>query len=319
MPQRTRIVMFGTGNFALPTFEHLYGTGHNVVGLVTQPERPQGRNQERIMCRTKQAALTHKIPIAQPEQVNAAESLELIKSWEPGLFVTAAYGQILSGELLALAPLGGINLHASLLPSYRGAAPVARAIQNGERETGVTVIRMTPQIDAGGIILRKSTPIGPDETAGELEVRLARLGAPLVVEAVAEIVHGAARILKQKKASVTRAPKLRKEDGQIDWSLAAQQIHNLVRAMHPWPSAFTNWYPEQAGKSPVRLLIHKTHVQEGQGDPGRVLESHGDKLVIGTGQGTVRILNVQPAGKRPMPVDEFLRGHHVSQGDRMAP
>lgn len=317
MPQRTRIVMFGTGNFALPTFEQLTATGHNVVGLVTQPERPQGRNQERIVCRTKQAAQAHKIPIAQPEDVNAPESLALIKSWDPGLFVTAAYGQILSADLLALALLGGINLHGSLLPAYRGAAPVARAIQNGEHETGVTVIRMTPQIDAGGVILKKATPIGPEETAGELEVRLARLGAPLVVEAIDEIVHGRERILKQKKASVTRAPKLCKEDGQIDWTLPAQAIHNLVRAMHPWPSAFTSWHPEQVGKDPVRLLIHKTHVHEGHGEPGRVIEAHGDQFVVATGEGALRLLVVQPAGKRLMPADDFLRGHHAMPGDRM--
>ena len=236
-----RIIMLGTGDFALPTFEHLIETGHDVVALVTQPDRPQGRKQELIASLIKRSAESRGITVDQPEDVNAAEALERVRELKPDLLVTAAYGQILSPTLLSIPRLGGINLHGSILPAYRGAAPVARAIQNGETASGVTVIRMTPKIDAGGIVSIARTPIGPDETAGELEFRLARLGAPLVVEAIAALDAGSITILPQDRLKVTKAPKLRKEDGLIDWQKPAQAIHDLVRAMQPWPVAQTTW------------------------------------------------------------------------------
>ena len=196
--------MLGTGDFAVPTFVRLAETGHRMIGLVTQPDRPQGRKQELIPSRIKAEAVARGIPVFQPEDVNASEALAVIREMGPDLLVTAAYGQILSAELLGIAPLGGINLHGSILPKYRGAAPVARAIQNGETETGVTVIRMTPRIDAGGMIAVARTPIDPDETAGELEDRLAEIGAPLIVEAVAAVAEGRATILPQEKVSGSR-------------------------------------------------------------------------------------------------------------------
>ena len=249
-------------------------TGHQVAAL-TQPDRPQGRKQELIPSRIKQAAVARGIPVLQPENVNAPESLEQIRQLGPDLLVTAAYGQILSPDLLSIPRLGGINLHGSILPAYRGAAPVARAIQNGETETGVTVILMTPRIDAGGMIAFARTPIGPDETAGELEARLAAIGAPLVASSIAPLAAGKARIIPQDRSKVTRAPKLSKEDGLIDWSRPAQAIHNLVRAMQPWPLASTTWTSrDPASKGGLRLIIHKTrldgpeHVHSGT-SPGR--------------------------------------------------
>ena len=223
-----RIIVLGTGDFALPMFEYLYEAGHEILALITQPDRPQGRKQELIPSPIKKAAQARGVSVLQPENVNAAESLEQVRTLGPDLLVTAAYGQILSADLLAIPRLGGINLHGSILPAYRGAAPVARAIQNGETETGVTVIRMTPKIDAGGMIAFARTPIGPDETAGELEDRLAALGAPLVARSIIEVASGTAEVIPQDRSKVTKAPKLRKEDGLIDWSLPAQAIHNLV-------------------------------------------------------------------------------------------
>jgi methionyl-tRNA formyltransferase len=317
MPPSTRIVMLGTGDFALPTFLRLLDTGHHVLALITQPDRPQGRKQELIPSRIKQAALARGIPVEQPENVNAPESLEQIRGLAPDLLVTAAYGQILSPELLGVPPLGGINLHGSVLPRYRGAAPVARAIQNGEPETGVTVIRMTPRIDAGGMIAVARTPIAPDETAGELEGRLAELGAPLVVEAIRAIEAGTSRVIPQEKAQVTKAPKLRKEDGIIDWTKPAQAVHDLVRAMQPWPIASTHWHASgDAGSAPLRLIVHKTRVGEGSGRPGEILEASGPRLTVAAGQGAVSLLVVQVAGKKPMGVEEFLRGHRIAPGDR---
>ena len=300
--------MLGTKDFALPTFEHLCETGHGVVALVTQPDRPQGRKQLLIPGLIKLAAIARGIRVEQPEDVNDPSSLAMIRSLDPDLLVTAAYGQILSADLLSIPPMGGINLHGSILPAYRGAAPVSRAIQRGEIETGVTVIRMTPRIDAGGMMAFASTPIDPDETAGELEDRLALLGAPLIARAIAELVAGSAKILPQDRSKVTKAPKLGKEDGRIDWSKSNREIHNLIRAMQPWPIASTHWLRPDG---PARLIIHQSRPVEGQGEPGRVLEATGDRLVVAAGSGAVGLLKVQLEGKKVLPVEEFLRGHQL--------
>jgi methionyl-tRNA formyltransferase len=320
----TRIVMLGTGDFALPTILHLLDSGHQVVHLITQPDRPQGRKQELIPNRIKTAAVERGVAVFQPEDVNAPVSLEAIRSWQPDLLVTAAYGQILSGALLAIPRLGGINLHGSVLPAYRGAAPVARAIERGETQTGVTVILMSPRVDAGGMIKVATTPIDPDETAGALEDRLAELGAPLVAEAVAELEAGTARIIPQEKARVTKAPKLRKEDGLIDWSRPARGVHDHVRAMQPWPTAFTFLHraPERgSGSEPLRLIVHRTEPLDAPTGraPGEVAEAAGDRVVVAAGTGAVRLVTVQIAGKKPMPVADFLRGHPVDPGDRFGP
>jgi methionyl-tRNA formyltransferase len=315
-----RLIFLGTGEFALPTFEHLVETGHEVAALVTQPDRPQGRKQEIIPAPIKRSAEARGIAVFQPEDVNAPKSLEHIRAIGPELLVTAAYGQILSAELLSIPRLGGINLHGSVLPSYRGASPVARAIQNGDTTTGVTVIRMTPRIDAGGIIAIARTEIGPDETAGELEERLARLGAPLVAESIAAMAAGEVPIIPQEKANVTRAPKLRKEDGAIDWSRPSRAVHDHVRAMQPWPVASTTWIPrDDAGREPTRIIVHKTRVAEGRGRPGEVIDAEGDRLIVAAGEGAVQLLVVQLAGKKPVGAAEFLRGHRIQPGDILGP
>ena len=306
-----RIVMLGTKDFALPTFEYLCETGHGVVALVTQPDRPQGRKQVLIPSRIKEVALARGIRVEQPEDINAPAALEMIRSLDPDLLVTAAYGQILSAALLSIPTWGGINLHGSILPAYRGAAPVARAIERGESETGVTVIRMTPKIDAGGMMAFARTPIGLDETAGEVEDRISVLGAPLVAQAIAELVAGSAKILPQDRSKVTKAPKLTKEDGRIDWSRSGLEIHNLIRAMQPWPVASTHW---QRPGGPMRIIVHQAQPAEGQGSPGQVLESFEDRLVIAAGSGAVRLLRVQLEGKKPSPVADFLRGYQLAGG-----
>jgi methionyl-tRNA formyltransferase len=318
-----RIVVLGTGDFALPIFDALCNSGHQVLALVTQPDRPQGRKQELTPSRLKVAAEDRAIPVLQPENVNAPAAIESVRSLEPDILVTAAYGQILSPELLAVPRLRAINLHGSILPAYRGAAPVARAIQDGEAETGVTVIRMTPRIDAGGMIAFARTAIGPDETAGELEDRLAALGAPLVLEVIGRIVEGTAQIIPQDRSKVTKAPKLSKEDGRIDWTLPAQAVHNLVRAMQPWPQGSTTWTPSgDAVRRQVRLIVQRTQVvdrPEGSAPaaPGTVLEAGGSRLIVAAGSGAVQLLTVQVPGKKPMPAADFLRGHRVQEGDLM--
>ena len=291
--------------------------------LVTQPDRPQGGSRSSFRaasrCRSRRG-----VPVLQPEDVNAVPALEAIRALEPDVLVTAAYGQILSADLLAIPRLGGINLHGSVLPAYRGAAPVARAIERGETETGVTVILMNPRVDAGGIIQVARTPIDPDETAGELEDRLARLGGAARRRDDRELATGTARILPQQRAKVTRAAKLRKEDGQIDWSQPARAVHDLVRAMQPWPVATTYWHRRYHGElGPVRLIIHRTQPSDGPDAecpaPGTVVEAAGDRLVVAATGGWVRVLTVQVAGKKPMPAADFLRGHPVLPGDRFGP
>ncbi|WP_165249027.1 methionyl-tRNA formyltransferase [Paludisphaera soli] len=312
------IVMLGTGDFALPSFEGLADAGFRILTLVTQPDRPQGRRQELIPSLIKQAAERRGVLVYQPERVNDAEAVEHIRGLAPDFLITAAYGQILSAELLGVPRVGALNLHGSVLPAYRGAAPVARAIQNGEVESGVTIIQMTPRVDAGGMIAVARTPIDPDETAGELEARLANLGVALLIDAIRAVASGKAEILPQDAALVTRAPKLRKEDGVIDWTLTARQVHNLVRAMQPWPIASTTWTAlPWTPKGPVRLIIHQTALADGSGEPGTVLAASKDGLVVAAGEGAVRLVVLQAPGKKPLTAAEFLRGHHVQVGDKM--
>jgi methionyl-tRNA formyltransferase len=318
MTPSIRIIVLGTGDFALPTFLHLVDAEFQVVALVTQPDRPQGRKHELIPSRINLSALAHGVAVEQPEDVNGPESLNRLRDLRPDLLVTAAFGQILSAEVLSIPRFGGINLHGSILPAYRGAAPVARAIQHGETETGVTVIQMTPRIDAGGIIATARTAIGPDETAGELEDRLAELGAPLVARAAAALAAGPVTVLPQEKAKVTRAPKLRKDDGKIDWTQPSQAIHDLVRAMQPWPGAYTTWRPAaRPADEALRLLVHKTQVASGAGEPGAVIAAASDRLVVAARQGAVALWVLQLPGKKAMTAADFLRGHRVAPGDHM--
>ena len=311
-----KIAMFGTGDFALPTFLALLRTsGREVVGLVTQPDRPQGRKGEIVPSLISLAATVRAVPIFQPERVNDPTAIEAIRATGADLFVTAAYGQILSATLLGVPRLGGINLHGSILPKYRGAAPVARAIQDGQAETGVTVIRMTPKIDAGGMIAIARTPIDPDETADALELRLAAIGAPLIMDAIARIETGTAKAMAQSGGEVTRAPKLSKADSPIDWSQPAQKVHDHVRAMNSWPLAETFWHPAEVGKPPIRLIVHQTEIVAGEGRTGTVIEATKDRLVVACGEGAVRLLTVQVAGKKAMAAREFLNGHRVFPGD----
>jgi len=322
MANSPALVMLGTGDFAVPTFERLLDEGFDVRALVTQPARPQGRKQELIPSRIKQVALERGARVEQPERINAPEGLELLRRLGPELLVTAAYGQILSAEVLSLPRLGGINLHGSVLPKYRGAAPVARAIQAGETETGVTVILMSPQVDAGGMIAVERTPIDPDETAGELEARLAALGAPLVADCVRRLAAGSAEILPQDPSQATKAPKLRKEDGVIDWRQPARRIHDHVRAMRPWPIASTHWHSSNSSKPPTRLIVHRAAVAaeaDHAGAPGHVLEAHNDRLIVAAGLGSVQLLTIQIPGKKPVDAAAFQRGHRVQPGDRLGP
>jgi methionyl-tRNA formyltransferase len=324
-----RVVMMGTGTFAEPTFEALLGGPHPVVGLVTQPDRPGGheRGSTRQTGRGLKAIAQEKgVPVFQPESVNTPEGVAGLREMRPDLLVVAAYGQILSKDVLAVPSHGGINVHASLLPKYRGAAPVAWAIYHGETHTGVTIIRMTTGLDAGDMLAQEALDIRPDETAGELEARLAPLGAGLALHVVDQTADGTAQGVKQDKGQVTKAPKLKKEDGLIDWGRTAVQVCNHIRAMQPWPTAYTFWH--HAGKPPMRLILNRAIPAEahalGDGLPsGSVLSDANTsppRLLVIAGEGTsVQVMDLQPAGKRRMSAVEFLRGHSPAMGDHFGP
>src|SRR5262249_55709712 len=313
-----RLVMMGTGAFAQPTFEAILTGSHPVVGLVTQPDRVVG--ETRGSTRHAEGGLAaiardRGIPVVQPEKINTPEGVAALKELKPELLVVAAYGQILSREVLAVPAQGGVNVHASLLPKYRGAAPVAWAIYHGETQTGVTIIRMSVHLDAGDILAQEATAIGPEETAGELENRLATIGAQLATRVIEEIAGNRAKGHAQDPALASKAPKLKKENGAIDWNRPAAAVCNQIRAMQPWPTAYTHWFTD--GARPERIIILKAGpVTEMPSVSLGMLTLTGQppRLLVGAAGGqAVEVLELQVAGKRPMQTAEFLRGHLISQ------
>ena len=311
-----RLIMMGTGPFAVPTFKRLYESQHEVLALVTRPERPLHGKTRAEANPMRELALAHGTPVHEPENINDTAARMVLASYRPDLFVVCDYGQILSSEVLELAVHGGINLHASLLPKYRGAAPINWAIFHGETETGVTVIHMTPRLDAGPAIVQVRTAIGPDETCAELEPRLAELGAPAVLAAIDALESGKAQQIEQDPSLATKAPRLTKSSGEVDWSRDAEAINNQIRALNPWPKTFTHWIRE--GHAPLRLIIARAHAEPTvhAAVPGTILEASGDRLLIATGRGALAIDLIQPAGKRVLSVGEFLRGYPLRSGDR---
>lgn len=315
-----RLLMMGTGTFALPTFRALCDSANDVVGLVTQPDR-KGRGHHQHTNPLKDLAVERGLPVFQPDSANDDQSLARLREFQADMFVVAAYGQILSADLLGIPPLSVINVHASLLPKYRGAAPILYAILNGESETGITIFRIEPRLDAGPILGMVSTPIGPKETTGELEERLAHLAPALTLNVIDQLEAGTAVESVQDVNRVTKAPRLRKEQGAIDWSQPSHQIERHIRAMQPWPKPFTFLHASE--HRPMRLLILDVDpIDDCLGDmsPGELLAANEEAaLIVRTGDGAVRVNRLQPAGKRPMSAEEFLRGHVIHQGDRFGP
>lgn len=316
--------MMGSGTFAEPTFETILATADPLVGLFTQPDRDAGvkRGSTRQVGRgMKEIALEKSVPVFQPESVNSSEGIAQLRDLKPDLLVVAAYGQILSKEVLSIPTMGGINVHASLLPKYRGAAPVAWAIYHGESKSGVTIIRMSPSLDAGDMLAQESLDILHDETAGELEARLALLGARMAIETIEKLKAGPIVGSKQDKALVTKAPKLKKEDGLIDWSRSAEQVARQIRAMQPWPTAYT--FLHRPDKEPMRLTIIKTGkiigASPGSSLSGLLYSSDGNLWAVTGNSKALQIVELQPAGKKRMFAADFLRGHPLKAGDRFGP
>ncbi len=319
--RRLRVVYFGTPEFAVPTLRQLLeprsaldGRGsHDVVALVSQPDRPKGRGHHLAATPTKEVALSAGIPVLQPERLKEDAFLAQIAALSPDIGVVAAYGRLLPDQLLSIPPLGMVNVHASLLPRWRGAAPVHRAVIAGDRETGVTIMRVVKELDAGASFKMARRAIGDDETSVDVERGLAELGAALLLEVLEEIAEGRASETPQDASLATYAAKITKAEGAVDWALPAERIHNLVRGLQPWPLV--------SGRlNGARILIHRTALTTAISPdaPGTVVRAEPDRFEVVAGDGHVlRLLSIQPEGRRAMSAREFLAGRHVAPGAKV--
>ncbi len=302
-----RIVFMGTPEFAVPVLERLIADGEEVAGVFTQPDRPRGRGNRMTPSPVKACALEHGIPVFQPEKIRR-DGLEDLKGLQPELCVTAAFGQILSQEVLDIPPLGNINVHASLLPRHRGSAPIAHAILQGDRTTGVTTMMMDRGIDTGDMLLKAETEIGETETCGELTERLSRIGAELLAETLERLRKGTLRRIPQEESEMTYDPMLTREMGELDFSMPAERIRGLINGLNPWPCAGLI-------RNGERLKLMRAAAAEGKGQPGEVLVSDPKRgLVVACGEGAVRILEIQAPGGKKMRAEDYLRGHGLPAG-----
>ncbi len=301
-----KLVFLGTPRFAVPTLEAMVRAGHEVAAVVTQPDRPRGRGHIAASTPVKEAAIRLGLPVYQPERVRRPEAVEYLRGLGAEAMVIVGYGQIIPQNVIDLAPRGIINVHASLLPKYRGAGPIQWAIVNGETVTGVTTMRIDAGLDTGDMLLKAETAIGADENAIELGERLARMGGDLLVETLARLDSIVPE--KQDPAQATWAPLLKKEDGRIAWSLPALAIHNRVRGLQPWPGAQTLFRDQP-------LLIWKSRVAGGRGAPGSILSVR--PLVVAAGEGVLELVEVQLEGRKRMPAGDFANGQRLNENDRL--
>lgn len=316
-----RLILMGTGAFAVPAFQALVASTHSVVALVTRPvPAPRGRHKGPINP-VRDAFASLDVPWLDPADINDPAVQQQLAQFQPDLFVVCDYGQILSRETLRIARLGGVNLHGSILPRYRGAAPVNWAIWNGDAESGVTVIHMTPKLDGGPCLAVARTPIGPEDDAPTLEQRLSRLGVEPVCTAIELLAKwdGQSPLGSlQDPGQATRAPRLKKTDGAVDWTQTAERIFNQSRALRPWPGTYTHWL---RSASPLLLLLEKVSVETEplmacQARPGEVVRVTQQTITVATGAGGLNIEQLKPAGKRVLATAEFLRGYPVRPGDQ---
>ncbi len=310
-----RVVFMGSADIACPSLERLLREPTvDVVGVVTQPDRPKGRKLKLSACAVKAHMEQTGIPVVTPRNINAPEALDVLRVLAPELIVVVAYGQILKPEVLAIPSLGCINVHTSLLPKYRGAAPIQWAVANGDSETGVTIMYMDVGMDTGDIILQRTVPIGSCDTAGVIHDRLSVVGADLLYEAVCDLKAGRAVRHPQDERLATYAPKLTKHDGRIDWTQSADAIYNHVRGFNPWPCC----YCVVSGEASTTLRVLAAQREPGDGAPGAVLGTKGDGPLVACGVGSIRLLQVQPQGKRVMEGSAYLCGHALQEGDVLA-
>jgi methionyl-tRNA formyltransferase len=309
-----RLVFIGTGEIGAPTFRALLDSReHHVLACVTQPDKPAGRHQELLASPIKQLAMAHHVPIFQPARIREASILEQLRYLRPDVIVVVAYGQILPGELLRIPSLACLNLHASLLPSHRGASPIHAAIRAGDRESGITIIYMNERLDEGDILLTKAIKLARDETAGSLHDRLAELGPAALADALALLKQGAAPRIPQEHALATYAPKLTREDGELLWSGTREDLDRHIRAMNPWPGAYT-WLPTEEGPRKLKVFASIMHHCDLHAPPGTVVRSDKHGILVAAGTCGLLLRDVQLEGKKRMHARDFLSGHPVPAG-----
>jgi methionyl-tRNA formyltransferase len=304
-----KVIFMGTPDFSVGTLEAILSAGHEVALVVTQPDKPKGRGNAVQFSPVKECALEHGLLVYQPKRIREPECVEYLASFQADIFIVVAFGQILSQEILDLPKYGCVNVHASLLPKYRGAAPIQWAVINGETVSGVTTMRMDIGVDTGDMIARKEVPLAVDETGGSLFEKLADVGAKLCVETMQQIADGTAVYTPQEHDKATHTRMIHKELGHIEWSRPAEEIERLVRGLNPWPSAYTHL----DGKT---LKIWKTKVLSDTNEytPGCIAAVEKDAIWVQTGKGILALTEVQLEGKKRMPCDAFLRGFHVEEG-----
>ena len=304
-----QIVFMGTPDFAVGALEALITQGHEITAVVTQPDKPKGRSKELQFPPVKECAVKHGIPVFQPRRIKTPEAIEELKKYPADIYIVAAFGQILSQEILDLPKYGCLNIHASLLPKYRGASPIQRVIIDGEAETGVTIMQMNAGLDTGDMLLTSETPVGARETAGELFDRLAQSGAELLTETLVRLDEITPR--PQNDAESCYAHMLDKKMAVIDWSKSARELDCLVRGLNPWPIALTSLAGE-------RLKVYAAEPADGCGEPGTVLEADPKKgLTVACGEGALTLTEIQLVGGKRMKATDFLRGHAVEKGSRL--
>jgi len=302
----------GTAEFAVPTLKKLLERGHEVIGVVTQPDRPSGRGREVGISPVKQVALEAGIPIYQPEKVRSEDFVALVKEMSPDAIVVAAFGQIIPKSILDIPTLGSINVHASLLPKYRGAAPVHYALFNGETRTGVTTMLMDPGLDTGPILLQREIEICPDDNEGTLEARLAGVGGDLLIETLELLEKGAITPRPQDDSLATHAPSVKKEECRVDWNQDSRTIVNKIRGCTPRPGAYA-FFKDSL------LRIWSCEAREGKsGSPGEVIEIGRDGIMVAAGRGTVLLTEIQPENRRRMKAGDFARGYEITAGTRLS-
>jgi methionyl-tRNA formyltransferase len=298
------LIFAGTPEFSVAALDALVASRHRVLAVYTQPDRPAGRGQQVTMSAVKQCALKHQLPVEQPQTLKDPAAVERLAQWSADLMIVVAYGLLLPKNVLDTPRLGCVNIHASLLPRWRGAAPIQRAIQAGDKESGVTIMQMDVGLDTGPMLLERVTPLEPRDTGGTLHDRLATLGAEAVLEAIEAIAAGKATPREQPKEGATYAAKIRKEEALIDWSKPAIAIDRLVRAFNPWPIAETRWNGQQ-----LRVWESLPIDKQTSAAPGTVVAASDAGIEVATGEGTLQLTRVQAAGRKAMPAADFLRAH----------
>lgn len=308
-----RVIFMGTPDFATGTLEEIVKAGHEVVGVVTQPDKPKGRGKTMMPTPVKETALKYNLPVYQPRKVREPEFVEVLRSLKPDVMVVAAFGQIITKEILEMPKYGCINVHASLLPAYRGAAPIQWAVINGDKESGVTIMQMDEGIDTGDMIEKAVVPIAEDETGGSLFDKLSHTGAKLCVKVLKDLEEGTAVGEKQPEESTTPYAKMiDKKMGEVDWKKSAKEIEQLIRGLNPWPSAYTKVH----GKT-LKLWKAKVLLETSQMKPGQIVKVTKDSLAVQTGQGMLEIQELQLEGKKRMDTSSFLRGYALAEGESL--